>query len=274
MPETLIARSGTRTLLEEGHDTVSSVSKALSLLEALADSTRDAIGVSELAIGAHVPKSTAHRLLKAMEERGFVSRVGSKYRLGGRFARMHGRPPECEHDELRASAVPELERLFEETRSTVHLAVLNGANVLYLEKITAGGGCRLPSRVGGMMPATCTAVGKAILAFSGPEALRIAITAPLPRLTPYSVGAMPVLRDQLLQVRADGIAYEREESTIGFSCVAAPIVIDHRAVGAVSVSVPRNDGCESFATNARRAALRIRDHLLLDRACSGASDLF
>lgn len=265
MTDMLIAECGTRSL-HEGHDAVSSVSKALSLLEVLADSNREAIGVSDLAIAAHVPKSTAHRLLKALEERGFVSRMGPKYRLGGRFARIHANPPQCEHDELRASALPELERLFEETNNTVHLAVLNGANVLYLEKITALGGCRIPSRVGGTVPATCTAVGKAILAFSGPEAMRTAIMGPLPRLTRYSVGSVGVLREQLQAVRSDGVAYEREESAMGFSCVAAPIVVDDRAVGAVSVSIARNDGCERFAMNARRAALRIRDRLLMNRA--------
>ena len=84
---------------------------------------------------------------------------------------------------MRAIAMPYMTELYESTHATVHLAVLDGDDVLYVEKIYGHHGVNLPSRVGGRVPALCTALGKAILAFSAPDRVEAAFTGPIPRLT-------------------------------------------------------------------------------------------
>jgi DNA-binding IclR family transcriptional regulator len=114
----------------------------------------------------------------------------------------------------------------------VHLAILEGADVVYLEKI-GDQMMAIPTRVGGRQPAHCTAVGKAILADN--EAVDVDLSN---RKTRFSIATAPHLSAELAKVRAHGIAFEREESLPGFGCVAAPIGPAGRAVAAVSVCGP------------------------------------
>ena len=126
-----------------------------------------------------------------------------------------------------------LGELHRATGLVVHLAVLDGADVVYLEKV---GDQRIPTRVGARQPAHCTAVGKAILAYCDDDTeldLRV-------RETKYSISSSAQLAVELAKVRAHGVAFEREESLLGFGCVAAPIGCPGEAVAAVSVCGPMN----------------------------------
>jgi DNA-binding IclR family transcriptional regulator len=122
------------------------------------------------------------------------------------------------------------------TGLVVHLAVLDAPDVVYLEKI---GDAAVPTRVGTRQPANCTAVGKAILAYSDQHTavdLRV-------RKTRYSISTSSQLAAELAKVRAHGVAFEREESLAGFGCVAAPIGSPgegHEVLAAVSVCGPMN----------------------------------
>ena len=217
----------------------SSVCKALSIFEALATSERGVLGVSDLARVIDIPKSTTHRLLKTLEFHGFIDRSGTKYRLGSRFFELSFSARWSVFGELREIALPVLEDLFERVQETVHLAVLEGEDVLYLEKITGSGGSRVPSRVGGRMPVTCTGLGKAITAFSPPKVIARTLSKPLDRVTPYSITYPRMLRDQLVKAREEGVAFDFEESRLGVACVAAPILGDDGyALGGVSVAGP------------------------------------
>jgi DNA-binding IclR family transcriptional regulator len=120
----------------------------------------------------------------------------------------------------------------------VHLAVLDGSDVVYLEKIAGGLGAAIPTRVGGRQPAHCTAVGKALLAFSDPDKLDEFDVDLLPRKTRYSISTRRQLTDEVAAIRARGFAYERAESVAGFGCVAAPIGDPGDAIAAVSVCGP------------------------------------
>jgi DNA-binding IclR family transcriptional regulator len=142
------------------------------------------------------------------------------------------------HGQLRDIAQSALAWLFDRTHLTVHLGVLDQAEVLYLEKLTGRDGVRIPSRVGDTMPLTCTALGKALLAFSGPSLIGASLTATLPRRTPYSIQNRKVLVDQLAQARAEQLTYDREESRVGVVCIGTPVLVDGRAVAAVSVAGP------------------------------------
>jgi len=138
---------------------------------------------------------------------------------------------------LREVAAPFLTDLFEATRQTVHLAVRDRDEVVYVQKIDGRRGPAMPSRVGGRMPTYCTGVGKALLAFSPPDDIAAVLGKDLHRRTARTVVAPGLLVSELARVRAQGVAVEHEESTIGVVCVAAPILAPAgNAVAAVSVT--------------------------------------
>jgi len=243
----------------------SSASKTLAMLEAISKARGNSFGVTEVAADIGVPKSTAHRLLKTLEEHGFVGRSGSRYRVGGSFFELSEAARWSEFGELRDVASRPLNWLFERSDAVaVHLATLSGRDVLYLDKVTRPAGTRLPSRVGGRFPATCTALGKAILAFSPRATVVDVIGQPLTRVTPYSVALRKQFLDQLAQAHAAGYAIEREEACHGTICVAAPVLRDGEAVAAVSLSVSTasvaragKGGLDAYGRLAIDAAARI-----------------
>jgi DNA-binding IclR family transcriptional regulator len=154
-------------------------------------------------------------------------------------------------------AAPFLADLFEATRETVHLAVLDGTDVVYVQKLTVSGSPDIPSRLGGRMPAYCTGVGKALLAFGPPERLAAVVEAGLERRTPRTVIAPGLLHTELDTIRRTGIAEEHEESALGIACVAAPVLgTDGNAVAALSITGWANRlGTHRLAPAVRTAAL-------------------
>ena len=216
----------------------SSVGKALALLDALACTSRNT-GVTELARMVGVPKSTAFRLLAFLAQSGLVERQGTDYRLGRRLFELGSLVAEFKPRSIRDSALPYLEDLYELTHETVHLGILDGTDVLYLEKIYGHEAVMSPSRVGGRLPAHCVGLGKAMLAYSPSETLDAVITTGLPPLTPYSIIYAQLLREALKEIRQQGVAFDREEAKLGLTCVAAPVLgANGYAVAAVSVSGP------------------------------------
>lgn len=217
----------------------SSVDKALQMIEFIAGCGGEPFRVTEIARHVGVPKSTAHRLLKELEGRDFVGRRDSQYVAGRTLAVAQHSSGGSTHDQLRELAYRPMAWLFERSDAVaVHLAVLDGVDVLYLDKLTTPAGTKLPSRVGGRIPASCTALGKALLAYEDPVTIERVISGSLPRITPYSVSMRQPLVRQLDRARQVGFASEREEACQGWVCVAAPILGHGRAVAAISLCIP------------------------------------
>jgi DNA-binding IclR family transcriptional regulator len=226
-----------------------SVGKALTVLDVfLGEGTL--LGVSQIAARAQLPKSTTHRLLAVLVEHGYVERVDARYRLGRAIFELGNMVSDCRPRSLRSIAMPYMTNLYEASHATVNLAVLDGSAVLYVEKIYGHRAVDLPSRVGGRVPALCTALGKAILAFAHPEVQEEALSQRVPRLTPRTVVNQAVLRSTLANVRATGIAEDSEGACLGAHCIGAPI-IDRTGTVVASVSV-------SFTTSVRIPAATIR----------------
>lgn len=219
-------------------DARSSVDKAMALLNAFGEDGMVGVGVSELARRANMSKSTAFRLLTTLQNNDAVERAGNAYRLG-RMIRTLGAPKESEvRGRLRDALTPFLARLFEITRQTVHLAVLDGTDVVYLNKLYGLLAVRSPSRVGGRAPAHCTGVGKVLLAAS-PEATQQVLSAPLLAWTPRTITDPEDFRAELAEVRRTRLAFDREEILTGLNCVAAPVVNSTNVpVAAMSVTGP------------------------------------
>src|SRR6185437_10481707 len=125
--------------------------------------------------------------------------------------------------QLRRLALASMSDLRSATRQTVHLAVLDGTDVVYVTKLRSRTAPQLGSRVGGRLPAYATAVGKALLAFAGDEAVDRVVEAGLRPLGPGTITGAGRLREELAAIRETGIAYEAEESGPGVACAAAPV---------------------------------------------------
>jgi DNA-binding IclR family transcriptional regulator len=208
--------------------------RALTLLTAFRPGDAE-LTLAELARRTGIPKPTAHRLLTELARWDVVERTPTGMRLGMRLFELGQLAPRQRG--LREAAAPYLADLFEATHETVHLAVLDGIEVVYVQKLDAVAGPRIPSRIGGRMPAYCTGVGKALLAFSSPDRLNEVLTAGLVRRTPRTVIAPGLLRRELAAVRSRGVAEEREESSVGIACVAAPVLDPGgRALAAISIT--------------------------------------
>lgn len=181
-----------------------------------------------------LPRSSAHRMLERLVKLRWLRRSGRDYELGMRLVELGSLA--VHQDRLHRTATPLLHDLHRATGLVVHLAVLDGADVVYLEKIGDRMAAAVPTRVGGRQPAHCAAVGKAMLAYRDDHARAdVDLTS---RKTRYSIGTPAQLSAELGRVRARGVAFDREESLPGFGCVAAPIGAPGDAVAAVSVCGP------------------------------------
>jgi IclR family transcriptional regulator, acetate operon repressor len=207
--------------------------RTMALLTAFR-SGEEELTLAELARRAGIPKPTAHRLLAELATWNVVERTPGGHRLGMRLFELGQLAPQQRG--LREAAAPFLADLFEATHETVHLAVPDGVDVVYVQKLPGRHGPRIDSRIGGRMPAYCTGVGKALLAFGPPERLAEVLAAGLVRRTPRTVVAPGLLRQELDRVRACGVAEEHEESTVGIACTAAP-VLDASGQGVAAISI-------------------------------------
>jgi DNA-binding IclR family transcriptional regulator len=194
------------------------------------------LSLSEIARRSGVAKASVHRLGQELVRWGVLERRGSDYWLGMRLFEIGQRVPRQRI--LRDAARPYMEDLFQATGETVHLAVLDGLEVLYLEKITGHGQVR-PTRVAGRMPLYCTATGKALLAFGPRSVVDEVLALPMPRLTPHTVCVAGLLRQELAKARELGYALEREQTRIGYMSLAIPLTgATGTTMGALSVTAP------------------------------------
>jgi DNA-binding IclR family transcriptional regulator len=139
-----------------------------------------------------------------------------------------------EGNRLHDAAFPHLQALASRTGLAAQLAILDHAEVVYLERIVVGP-IRLPTRRGGRKPAYCTALGKAMAAYDA-DAIHAVISAPMPRKTTKTITEPVALWTELKRVRETGVAFDRGEAYEELVCVAAPIRGAGHPIGAVSVT--------------------------------------
>lgn len=212
----------------------SSLSRGLSLLELFSPEESE-LSISEMARRTGIPKSTTHRLVADLLKWGALEKGRGGVRLGVRLFELGHLVPD--HSRLRELAIPFAHSLNEITHLTSNLAVREGNEIIYIEKISSRD-LKVPhSRIGGRLPMHCTGLGKAILAYSSTQFVDAVLEGPLTSLTPKTITDPEALRRELAAVRSSRVAYDFEESQLGLFCVAAPIFARAgRVVGAISVT--------------------------------------
>ncbi|MET9081248.1 IclR family transcriptional regulator [Streptomyces sp. NPDC004237] len=181
-----------------------------------------------------LPRSTAHRILDQLVRLHWLHHTESGYILGARALGLGGR--EIGHGALRAAAAPQLLELAVRTRMVVHLAVLDGAEIYYLDKIGGRAAVDVPSQVGGREVAHCTSLGKAMLAWLAPEEVHARYAQVMERRTAHSIDRVDVLHGELAAIRRrNGLALDRGECFPSIACLGLAIRGPEGPVGAISV---------------------------------------
>lgn len=220
-------------------DTVQSLTRALSLLNALARHDQG-LGLSETAKETGLAVSTAHRLLSTLQHENFVRfdpersvwMIGVQtFIVGSAFLRAR---------ELTGVARPLMRQLMERSGETVNLAVEEGGEAIYVAQIECRKTMRAIARPGGRAAMHCSGVGKALLAAMPEEDVeRIIALRGLPSATAKTITTPGGLRAELQAIRKRGFAIDDEENAIGLRCVAAPVFDEHgKPIAAISLSGP------------------------------------
>lgn len=220
---------------------VASVKKALDVLDEFRPEEPE-LSLAQLTRRTTMHKSSVLRTLATLEACGFVEKDpdSGRYRLGLKILELAGRVQG--RYGLRDLAAPAMEELARATGEIVHLSVLDGGQIVYLEKKGHGQVLTVATRIGGRNPAHASAMGKALLAGLPEEELRRLLgRGPLPALTEHTISEVPALMEELERIRRQGFAVDDEETFPGIRCVAAPIVNGRgRTLAAISVTVPRS----------------------------------
>ena len=190
--------------------------------------------LEQVALITRLPRSSAHRILDQLVKLSWLSHSSAGYALGARSLGLGGTG--ASHLELREAAAPVLHELQLRTGTVAHLAILDGADVRYLDKVGGRFATVVPSRVGGRAPAYCTALGKAMLAWLPAEAVELEIEPELRRHTSRTIADMAVLHQELARIRArNGLAFEHGECFANISCVAVAIRDVEGPIAAISL---------------------------------------
>ncbi|WP_170141097.1 IclR family transcriptional regulator [Allonocardiopsis opalescens] len=207
--------------------------KTLGILEALVEHSR----IAEIAAATDLPKSTVHRILQTLVERGFARTDGQGSYVGGpRILALAGRY--LQRLDLPQRVRPVLEDLQRRTGWTVHLALLSGDEAVYAAKVEGDKPYHLASRVGMDLRLHCTSIGKAILAAMPDDQVREVLRRTgMKARTPNTLRRPAALLAELAEVRRKGYAEDHEENELGV-CAVGAAVFDHtgQVTGGVSAA--------------------------------------
>jgi DNA-binding IclR family transcriptional regulator len=217
---------------------VRALERALAILDAFSPQ-QNHLTLVELAVKTGLPKPTVFRLANTLVSGGYLERVGGGYEVGLRCFSLGN--VFRDGVDLRTRALPHLIRLRDETGETVQLAVLSSENVVYIERVfSTNADAYLRSRVGAVLPAYCTGLGKALLAYERPAVVEEFLDrVTFEPLTSSTITSPEQFRTELEATRRRGFAVDDQEREYDVRCIASA-VFDHsgRAVAALSVSVP------------------------------------
>jgi len=210
--------------MNSNHESPSvAVERALAMLEAVAQEP-DGLSNAEISRKLAIPKSSASYILRTLETQGYLNRDGEsgKYRVGLKILSLSRGA--LSGIDVREVALPIMRHLVEKTNLTCHLAILDGPEAVYIEKVEPTGFLRVDTWVGRRMRVHATSVGKALVAHIPQERLeKIIAERGMEKRTVKTITTLPKLLKDLEKVRVQGYAVDDEENNIGARCLGAPV---------------------------------------------------
>lgn len=218
-----------------GVRTVKSADRTLALLEYLIQASEPRT-LREVSEDLQLPRASAYALLLTLQRRGWVESVSNRYTLGLRtleaaIAAIDLDPVVRHTERVRYSLIGEL-------GETIHLARLDGCDVVYLQSLIAPDRPNVLTRPGRRLPAYASALGKAIFAYWDWADVTARLPATFDRLTAHTVPDIGALRSQVVEAKLAGYSCEREENTPGVVCYAVAVPSQKRPEYAISCSIP------------------------------------
>jgi len=229
--------------------------KGMTVLEALI-AAPEPMGISELSRQLGLTKSNIHRYLQTFSELGYVQANGGRYSATLKIWQQGAKV--IERLDLRCAIRPVMDRLARATLETVHLAISDGADVIYVDKAEGVHSVRAFSEIGERAPAHCSATGKVFLAYH-PTALQETLAGALRYYTPRTIVDSDALAAAVEEVRISGIAINRGEWEVSVGGVAAPVWgPDDQIIAAIGLTLPlvryTDDNSASLIAQVRAAA--------------------
>lgn len=218
---------------------VRSVHRALSILKIFVNSA-ESLSLTDISRDTGLNQVTTYRLVSTLINDGFLEQLPEtgKYRLGVMVIALG--EAYYRNNDLHKRVYPKLEELRDVCGETVHMAILENYEIIYIEKLQGLHAIGLmSSRVGGRSPAHCTGIGKVLLAHKSEEEIKsIYGSIGLQSYTPNTVTSMDQLLNELNLIKTNGYAVDKEEHELGVACVAAPIFDKDGVMAAISLSGP------------------------------------
>lgn len=241
-----------------------SLLKALDILNQFSKENQE-MRISDIAEKLCLPISTAHRILKTLELKQYISQnpLNGKYRLGVSAFILGTNVVSI--NKLVDAALPRIAALANKYQAISHVAIEQSGYILCVEKVISPFVNTPTPRRGGRHILQITSVGKCILAFSPPQVQNALLKRiEFVKATPYSIITLDALMEELRQVRKQGYAIDNQESVIGLFCFGAPIFINDVMLAAISVSLncsnmPQN--AASIITDVMDAGKQIQEHI-------------
>src|SRR5271165_3370869 len=208
------------------------VERALAMLEAVAQES-EGLSNAEISRKLQIPKSSASYILRTLESRNYLTRdeESGKYRVGLKILSLSRGA--LSGLDVRGVALPIMRHLTHQTGLTCHLAILDGPDAVYIEKVEPEGFIRMDTWVGRRMRVHATSVGKALVAHISQDRLEeILDKSGMEKRTPKTITTLPRLLKELEKVRSQGYAVDDEENNLGARCVGAPEFRGRAHIGA------------------------------------------
>ena len=258
-PDSPVAKPDTNRAVD-----VQVISRASDIMRAISDAPGGA-SLAQIAAATSLSRSTVHRIVVALCRQEFLRATTAGYRLGPALLRFG----EAVRSNFTAAVRPHLQALSNTLRETVDLSELTGQSVTFIDQVIAPRRLRAVSATGLSFPLHCTAPGKAILAALDDEAVSRLLPERLDRFTPATLTTRAELEADLEAARRTGVAFDREEHTLGICAVGVGLTGPDGSWFALSVPLPaqRFYGQETRLVSALKRAV---EGIVNDRDVNGA----
>ncbi len=248
-----------------GRRDTGTLGKAMSVLDVIASSEHP-MRFTEILDKCDQPRGTLHRQIANLVEEGLLTvNHDHTYGLGLTLLRYASKAWAGNH--FRIIAEPHMQALHDVTGETVHLGMLSGTKVIYVDKVEGRQSVRMYSQIGNASPVYCTGIGKAAISTLSPECLQDLVQKiDFHKFTTNTLSGPKALLAEIEEVRRNGIAFDREEHEAGIHCVAAPIKpVKGDTYAGISVTGPvyrvSTEMLEQWADQVHETALNIEEDL-------------